>query len=471
MILTRKNLIILFLFAILVFVGFWRLQYSPATWYDEGINAGIASSLVTDGVYSLKVGPDEFVQDRQFLITTNYPVLLPVALSLKIFGINFFAARLPMVVFLFLFAWTAYFLIDKWYGGKTAIMTLALVAVFLPFYGNGKPVLGEVPGLFFLLAGLFYLDSRKLWKLFLSGLFLGLSIATKSFFLLILPALFVAEVYRIFKKGSRKPLEYIILFVSILIPVFIWLWTINPNLSLNTIGSTVSYYSNSYADDTNIVQLILSNAKRFVTESTPLHFLALFIVSFFVVLKSAWKREVRMQEIVLITFIFLNILWYLKTPGWYRYFFPAHLLLFLLFPASLMKIFTKKFAIVIVMFFVIAQSFLLISKRNEPLYFASEVQDFTAYVQENTSDQDSIFVVNGPSVAFLLSDRSISQYVRINPELVFAPDKIKKYTENIDSMHVIVGALNEQDRAVKDVLDTNYKEIKAMGHYVLYKKL
>ena len=89
-----KNILVFALFIALLAISFWRLPYSPATWYDEGINAGIAKSLIQDNVYSLKVGPGEFVETRQFLITTNYPVLIPVALSLKFFGINFFAARL-----------------------------------------------------------------------------------------------------------------------------------------------------------------------------------------------------------------------------------------------------------------------------------------------------------------------------------------------------------------------------------------
>lgn len=87
----------------------WNIAESPATWFDEGINMGIAKSLVQNGVYSLQVGPDSFVSERPFLITTNYPVLLPVAGALWLFDNSLLSARLPMVIFLFAFGLSLFF--------------------------------------------------------------------------------------------------------------------------------------------------------------------------------------------------------------------------------------------------------------------------------------------------------------------------------------------------------------------------
>jgi len=467
----QSKIVVCLLFFILLFVSIWRLQYSPATWYDEGLNAGIAKSLVEEGIYSLKVGPGEFVEERQFLITTNYPVILPVALSLKIFGNNFVSARIPMIIYLFLFAGASYLLVYKWFGKESALMTLALIVVFLPFYGNGKSVLGEVAGLFYLLAGLYYLDSKKLWRLFVAGLFLGLSVATKPFFLLVLPALFVGEVYKVIKSGARQPSAYIMLIFSGFIPLLFWFWIINPNFTLSNIISTLGYYSNSYADNTNIYQLIFSNLKRFVSETTPLHFIVMLIASVWLIINLVRKKESTSAQITLISFILLNFVWYLKTPGWYRYFFPAHLVLFLFFPAGLKKIFSERIVLSIIIFFLAVQSFMLVSKRNESLYYSSEVQDFVSYINESTDIGEEILVINSPSVAFLLSHKSVLQYIRINPELVFATESVKKNTESINSLYVTLGSLNEYDINIKDILDTDYKEIKNIGHYTLYKRL
>jgi 4-amino-4-deoxy-L-arabinose transferase-like glycosyltransferase len=466
---SKENILVILLFFVIVFISFCRLEYSPATWYDEGINSGVAKSFASDGVFSLKVAPNEFVENRQFLITTNYPVLLPVALSLKIFGVNFFAARLPMALYILLFSFVVYLFVKKKYGFKPALLSLALLAVFLPFYGNGKSVLGEVPGLLFLLCALFFVNSKNLYKLFLSGLFFGLSVATKPFFILVLGALFLGEIYNIFKSGLRKPVEYAILVLGIFIPMFFWVWTINPSLSVNKLGSTFSYYSNSYADDTNISELMFSNIKRFVSETTPIHFFVMLVVSFLMIFRDTRKKEAITSEIVLLSFIFLNFLWYLKTPGWYRYFFPAHILLFLFFPISLMRVFSRRFAILVVVLFICAQSYMLVSKRNEPLYFSTEVQDTANYIEKEIPVDSSLLVVNGPSVSFLM-DSEHSQYVRINPELIFAPNNIKEDVNSIDSDYIISGSLTEHDLEIKNIIDLRYNEVKRIGHYGVFKR-
>jgi hypothetical protein len=61
----------------------------------------VARSLVNDGVFSLKIGPNDFVQERQFFNNYKLSGTLPVALSFKMFGISLFAARLPMILYLF----------------------------------------------------------------------------------------------------------------------------------------------------------------------------------------------------------------------------------------------------------------------------------------------------------------------------------------------------------------------------------
>jgi len=468
---SQSKIAVFLLFFVLLFISVWRLEYSPATWYDEGLNAGIAKSLVEDGVFSLKVGPEEFVEERQFLITTNYPVILPVALSIKIFGNSIASARIPMIFYLFLFSLASYLLVCKWFGKKSALMTLALIVVFLPFYGNGKSALGEVAGLFYLLVGLYFLDNKKLWKLFLSGILLGLSIATKPFFILILPALLIGEIYKIIKSEFRSPVEYGLLILGGMVPMLFWFWTINPNFSFGNIGSAISYYSNSYADNTNVMYLVFSNLKRFVLETTPLHFMVMFLISLWLIISLIRKKEILSTQIALISFVVLNFLWYLKTPGWYRYFFPAHLVLFLFFPAGLKKIFPKKIVFFIIIFFIVIQSFLLVAKRNEPLYYSSEVQDMVAYVEDNIDAEGSILVVNGPPVAFLLSNTNLQQYVRINPELFFAPKRLKENIQDLNADYVVAGSLTEVDNLIINILESKFEKIKTVGHYTLYKNI
>lgn len=470
----KNNLFLLVLIGLLILFSLWRLPYSPATWFDEGINLGITKSLVNKGVYSLEVGPDEFVENRQFLITSNYPVLLPVAVSLKLFGFNLTAARLPMVLFLFLFLLAAYLLVKKLYSKQAAILALALIISFVPFYGNGKNVLGEIPGLFYFLAGLLLLSESWRWKrLFFAGVFFGLSAATKPFFLIVLPAVLAGELYFGYKNkalGKEFWKRIGIMAAGVFLPLIGWLATILPEFSLKGLVSMVNYYSNSYAA-TNFGSLIVSNFLRFFSETTPLHFLLLFLALFSVYWLKQKKGQLRKIEIILLVFIVINAFWYLKTPGWYRYFFPAHIILLLSFPAALIYLFKKKLAIAVIILLLLVQFPLLISKRNENLYNSEEAVIFSKAVIEQTKPNSKMLIINSPSIAFLLNNRRIYQYLQINPVFFFGENTLAQEGEPYPYI-IRKGSLADVGiDGLEEALDSDYKIIKEFGHYVLYKNI
>lgn len=467
----KKNIILILLCFIFIFLSLWRLPHSPATWFDEGINVGIAQSLVTRGTFSLFVSPDFVVNERSFLITTNYPVLLPVAASLKLFGMNFTAARAPMVLFLFFFVLTAYLLVRGMFGKTEAIMTLALIISFAPFYGNGKAVLGEVPGLFYFLVGLLFLQkNRHWWRIILAGLFLGLGIATKPFFLLILPAIAVGELYKSIKLKKVLWKRYFFICAGLSVPILFWIITIIPEFSVAGIFKTITYYLNSYADS-NFVELVYSNIIRFITETTPLHFLILLIISVIGLIIGV-KREKTMSEIVIIIlcFIFFTFFWYLKTPGWYRYFFPAHLLLFLFFPAALLKIAPKRIVIFVLTCLFLLQSAVLISKINDPLYYATETEDFAQYVYNYLPADANFLIINNPSVVFLLNDKAVYQYLQINQTLNFGINNITQLSGDPYDYIISSGSLeNVKLEGAEDFIVSNYELVKRVGHLELHK--
>ncbi len=449
----------------LLFFGTWRLPKSPATWFDEGINLGIAKSLVSHGIYSLEVGPGEFVETRQFLITSNYPVLLPVAFSLKLFGFNLTAARLPMIFFLIAFVLAAYFLVKKIYSKEAAIMSIALIVSFTPFYGNGKDVLGEIPGLFYFLCALILLLREfDLKKIFFAGLFAGLSAATKPFFLIALAAILVGEIIR-----HRNIKRIATLTLGGILPIIFWLYTILPAFSLAGMKSTVFYYSNSYAS-ANLVQLIFQNFMRFFTESTPVHFLVLFLVSAaFIFWKKRKGEDIKEIEIVFAVFILLTLAFYLKTPGWYRYFFPAQMILFLIFPAALAHIVNKKIAVVAIIALFLFQVVYTISQRNTSLYYSDEAIVFSRYVEKNIPQNFNMLVINAPSVAFLLNHQNIYQYLQINPVVFFGRNNLKQ-NGKFYSYVITQGDLEHLNFVgLTKTLNSQYRLEKEIGHYVLYK--
>lgn len=459
------------IFVVVITISLWRLPYSPSTWFDEGINIGIAKSLANHGVYSLQIGPGQFVSERPFLITTNYPILFPVAIFLKLFGANLAVVRLPSVFFLWLFCFLLYKLsIRVFSDNRFALLSVALVATFVPFYGNGKVVLGEVPGLTYFLAALLCLDKNfHAKKIFFAGILFGLAIATKPFFLIILPALFFGEFYNHQEFNVQFWQREAVLFLGLSIPLVIWVITVISPFSFGAIAETVRYYSNSYAAS-NFGDLMVANLFRFVTETTPIHFFLLFITASVGYIIRARKKQITEAEIIIGTFIVLNILWYLKTPGWYRYFFTAHILLFLFLPPVLFLIFKRRLALILIFAFLAVQSIYLFNQRNNQLYNSSEAVQFSTNVALNLKDDTPVLVINSPSIAFLLDDKRVYQYLQINPSLHFGNNSLKYDGQNYFPYIIISGSQNGTAiDGLEGVIATSYHAIITVGHFSLYK--
>jgi 4-amino-4-deoxy-L-arabinose transferase-like glycosyltransferase len=95
-------------------------------------------------------------------------VVLPVALSFRLFGVGAWQGRLPGVFWTGLALWLLYRLATELYDRRTALATLAL-ALLTPTIAYvqpvllGKQVLAEMPGLCFLIAGylLFFRGLRR----------------------------------------------------------------------------------------------------------------------------------------------------------------------------------------------------------------------------------------------------------------------------------------------------------------------
>lgn len=188
----RKKVILFATFALAVFLILFHFTDTPKVWVDEGVFTETAKNIAQHGVIGLQTSQGVFFSMRNLLLTTSYPVIFPVVLSFKLFSTGLWQARLPMVIYMFLLVVVFYFFTIKLYGKKygfyPSLASILLLISFAPFYGDGRPVLGEVPALFFLVLGslsLLYLEednfqSKKLAVL--SGLAFGLSASVKPIF-------------------------------------------------------------------------------------------------------------------------------------------------------------------------------------------------------------------------------------------------------------------------------------------------
>jgi 4-amino-4-deoxy-L-arabinose transferase-like glycosyltransferase len=175
---------------IVLFLAFYNLTAYPLTWFDEGSHLHVPKTLLRFGVYA-DYSSEGF---RYYGPTTGVgpTVMLPVAAAFWLFGIGLLQARIVMVLYLLATVYVFYRLGAVLGGPQFAWVATALLfasrGVSLLEYG--RQVLGEVPGLFFMTAGLALWFARwteaKWWQLSLAGLLLGMATVTKNQYLLVL---------------------------------------------------------------------------------------------------------------------------------------------------------------------------------------------------------------------------------------------------------------------------------------------
>lgn len=338
----KIEIVILSFFLLLTgFFATYKLSESPSVWYDEGFYIQIASNLSTQEKYGMQLRPGE-IEPVSKLITVSYPLIYPLAFAFKIFGSSIMIARGTMVFFIIGFVFASYVLARRLFGVPYALGAVALLATFAPLYGNGKSVLGEVPGLFFLTLSLLSLerslsDSRKSRLGFvLTGLFAGLCISTKPIFLLFIPAIDLAFFIK-WRKGKLALTDFFYFAISAILPLIFWFYV---QFGFNeSVTSILSFYANPFQEK-NTYSVIFENLRHFVSDSGPIYLLVMLFVWFVgIILRIRKKIEISASEIAAFAFSLLISVGYLKTNGWYRFIFPAQVVSFIYFPKSISLLF------------------------------------------------------------------------------------------------------------------------------------
>jgi 4-amino-4-deoxy-L-arabinose transferase-like glycosyltransferase len=179
--LVGLGLILLITFLILSVID---LDRAPPAWWDEGWTLSVARNWVELGHYGHLING----QPRAPGLDAAFPVVAPVALSFRIFGVGMWQGRLPSVIYLFGSMALVFYLTNHLYNRAIAIGSL-FVLLFLsgPYQLHpltiGRTVLGEMPMIFYLLSGyavFFIALQRSKWLILLSGLLWGIAINTKA---------------------------------------------------------------------------------------------------------------------------------------------------------------------------------------------------------------------------------------------------------------------------------------------------
>jgi dolichol-phosphate mannosyltransferase len=325
----------LFLFA--AFAATYKITESPSVWYDEGIYMQLASNIAHQGVSGLRVSPSEVIKVPQ--LTVGYPLTGPLALVFKIWGDGVLQARLLMVLFILLFVASSYALVRRISGSMMALWALALLVSFAPLYGNGKSVLGEVPGLLFTILALLFLEyaktayAPKLWVI-LAGLSAGLAAATKPYFLIVPVAVVIALALR--RKDHQLAWKDILVgIVAFVVPLGVWAFL---QFGGAAATDTLSRYANPYQYG-DIWMVVAKNIKGMFLGIGPLYLLAMtaaWIIALW--LRRKHGERIGTAETAAFLFVIISIAAYLRTSGEYRYIFPAQAVALLFFGSSLARL-------------------------------------------------------------------------------------------------------------------------------------
>src|SRR5437867_2492656 len=139
---------------ILLLLGTINLGSVPPLWWDEGWTLTVARTWVERGHYG-RLLAGQLVPSG---LEAAFPVTAPIALSFRLLGIGVWQGRLVGVFFTLGTLALMYYLARCLYDRSVAIGTLAVLLFLSPDPAihpilMGRQVLGEMPALFYLLAG------------------------------------------------------------------------------------------------------------------------------------------------------------------------------------------------------------------------------------------------------------------------------------------------------------------------------
>lgn len=445
---NQKLFILLPIFLTVFFISTYKLTESPRIWYDDGLFMQVARNVAHYNIFGVQSAPGELDRSIASYVTTGPSITYPLGLVFKFFGVGLLEARIPMVIFLILLVAVSFWLAHRLFGYKTAIISVLMLISFAPLYGNGKLVLGENPGLLFLIVSLLTLDilekgsSKKKLMSLIFGLSVGLTMITKPIFLLFLPAVLLTILWH--RKHANSYLKITWAFVPALFMVGIFYLTYFGEDSVATI---LAFYGNNYSASLGDMAASLArNIFKFFKESTP----AYFFITILAWLGFCWLRKksgdkIGAAERAALAFSLLIGLAFLKTPGWYRYFYPAHILALLFVPAAVFniwkyfnhKLFKNRLpAYLIYICFVAMITFQFyqigFSSWVANDYHSTRSKELAAYF-DNFDPGKSIFVYEAAEVVTFLPSDNYYQFFHITgdrylgdrqPLIVGVPDEI-----------------------------------------------
>lgn len=309
-----------------VFMLLYRLDSYPAPWYDEGSHLHVAKNFALNGVYA--DSSSEGYRPFGPAIGVGPTVLLPIAFAFKLFGVGIPLARLVIVIYalgaLVAFYRLARLFLSEWF--TLAALVLMLLSPGVDFFFNARTVLGEIPGLFFVTAGLWLWlrpGVRGIPALIGVGVLMGLGSITKNqFAMFILPSLLVAWIADLFWYRQRGWKHFVIPGVVAGVLFGAWLGfvvlklgggdSLSENLATLKVASSGAFLI--------LKPATIERALRFLVDSSVYGALPLGFAAYGVFLGLP-RTDNGQRNGTLMIFILIGLTFFVASLGWARYAF------------------------------------------------------------------------------------------------------------------------------------------------------
>lgn len=344
---NTKTWVKLGILCLILILSLVNLTEFPVTWFDEGSHLHVPKTLVRFGVYA-----DYSSEGFRYYgptVGVGPTVFLPIALVFKLLGVGLLQARIVMAIFLLLLLYFFYRLGVRLLGENYALLAVLLLlgSQSSNVIEYGRQVLGEVPGMLFVLAAIFLWfrewEKPRYLQLLLVGLLFGLAMVTKyQYVIIVVPVLAISWVVNLVYYRVIPQKSFII--PGIIAGVVMLLWMGYQIVYLGP--STISENLASFRQFTSGAALVFSPSlmRRAFNELVSFKtlaggFLPFIFYSFFLAIS---RSKNGLQWGVIFILIATNLGWYVVASiSWLRYAFPGLLMLCLVAAQFFKDMFNK----------------------------------------------------------------------------------------------------------------------------------